>query len=1052
MKKRVLNICAHSALVCLETLAVVAGLVFLVIGFIIWRLLTGPVDISFAKGYIEQALYDPVSGYSVSLEQVVIEWPDLNGPITLDLADANLVKNNNAVLEIADVSLGLSARHLLIGQIEPVSIFLDQPALNLIRTAANTVRLSLDDGGDQPAAMGPHRERTNPLANAIDMLSRPEGYDGPSSPFDNLQTVEIRQAQMVVIDYKLGITWYLSPLDLTFARDDGALMVAANVGFPGGRDQAARLQLDLVHRHGTDRLQANIHVQDFDPHILSRKVEELAFMNDHYLILNGNIELDFDKTFGIHKAALSLSSVNGEIMLDGVYDKSLPFEQLLIDAAYDAQAGTATLSDLSLTARGVTFNVASNATISEQTVSAPVTITIPDLPQDHIAPLWPDVLRGEGAEEWLTEKLSNGRFYDTVARFTVQADQNEDIWAIDIRDITADFGVETMDINYRAPLWPVTKASGIGRFENDELVIKINSGALRDLAVSQGQVKIDKLMADGGSAYVDVALTGPLQSVFHYIEPEPIGMTEDKLDLDVDNVAGQAALDISVSFPTKKDLLADQVKVKVDGTLNEVRLPDIVKTLDLTGGPFAINVADGAASLSGQGRLDGRAIEFEWREYIDPDGKDYASRVKAAILADKGLRDILGIGLDDWIDGSFPVDVTYTQYQGGRAEAAVSADLTPGRLMVDPLDYVKSAGTRGKATCTVLFEGGKVREVRDLDVETPQLELDNGRFIFAVEDGESVLRRGNLPRLIVEENDLAVDLEIGRSDLLKLSVTGAFLDARPFLGDNNEDEDREAPYDGPPLIASVTVDRMRTHPARMVDNAKLYVDLDRTGHVRQFEMDARAGQGDVYVRLKPDERGIMTIRLEADDAGATLRSFGVYENIRGGKLVLYGEAKDPQSNKILFGNVELTDFNVVNAPVLAQLLNAISLFGIQQLLGGEGIYFSRLESEFEWQIDRRGDSYFFEEGRTSGSSLGLTFKGRIVKREDLIRVEGTIVPVSMINEIISGIPLIGDILTGGGGGVIAATYRVEGPIKTPQVTVNPLSALAPGILRTILFE
>jgi hypothetical protein len=34
-----------------------------------------------------------------------------------------------------------------------------------------------------------------------------------------------------------------------------------------------------------------------------------------------------------------------------------------------------------------------------------------------------------------------------------------------------------------------------------------------------------------------------------------------------------------------------------------------------------------------------------------------------------------------------------------------------------------------------------------------------------------------------------------------------------------------------------------------------------------------------------------------------------------------------------------------------------------------------------------------------------------------------------------------------GGGVFAARYSVTGPLKSPQVSVNPLSALTPGFLR-----
>ena len=47
--------------------------------------------------------------------------------------------------------------------------------------------------------------------------------------------------------------------------------------------------------------------------------------------------------------------------------------------------------------------------------------------------------------------------------------------------------------------------------------------------------------------------------------------------------------------------------------------------------------------------------------------------------------------------------------------------------------------------------------------------------------------------------------------------------------------------------------------------------------------------------------------------------------------------------------------------------------------------------------------------------------------------------------------IIGDILTGGDA-LFAATYSMKGPSSNPKITMNPLSVLAPGFLRKILFE
>lgn len=197
----------------------------------------------------------------------------------------------------------------------------------------------------------------------------------------------------------------------------------------------------------------------------------------------------------------------------------------------------------------------------------------------------------------------------------------------------------------------------------------------------------------------------------------------------------------------------------------------------------------------------------------------------------------------------------------------------------------------------------------------------------------------------------------------------------------------------------------------------------------------------------------MTIRLEADDAGATLKAFELYDNVVGGKIVLYGEAVGPAEPYILHGNMELLNFNVVNAPALAHLLNAISLLGLGQVLSGEGLYFSKMEAGFDWFIRPTGDLYVIKDGRTSGSSLGLTFAGSVDKSSHQVELNGTVIPASMLNDIITSIPLIGDILSGGSdGGIFAAAYTMKGPMSNPEISVNPLSVFTPGIFRRIFFE
>ena len=141
MRKHVLNYCSRTTLICIEVLAVLTGLLVLCGGLLVWRLMNGPLDVNFAKTHSKDALHRPESGYSGTLGNVNIEWPDMRGPVMLDLQDITLTKNDQSVVDIGGAGIGLSTRFLMVGRIAPTSIVLDSPNLHLIRTENNNIKL-----------------------------------------------------------------------------------------------------------------------------------------------------------------------------------------------------------------------------------------------------------------------------------------------------------------------------------------------------------------------------------------------------------------------------------------------------------------------------------------------------------------------------------------------------------------------------------------------------------------------------------------------------------------------------------------------------------------------------------------------------------------------------------------------------------------------------------------------------------------------------------------------------------------------------------------------
>ena len=86
-----------------------------------------------------------------------------------------------------------------------------------------------------------------------------------------------------------------------------------------------------------------------------------------------------------------------------------------------------------------------------------------------------------------------------------------------------------------------------------------------------------------------------------------------------------------------------------------------------------------------------------------------------------------------------------------------------------------------------------------------------------------------------------------------------------------------------------------------------------------------------------------------------------------------------------------------------------------------------------------------------GPSVSILMDGYIEAKKQ-ISLRGTLVPATTINRTIASIPLLGNVLVGKktGEGVFGVSFKIKGPPKNPQTTVNPIKTLTPRfIIRTL---
>jgi hypothetical protein len=107
--------------------------------------------------------------------------------------------------------------------------------------------------------------------------------------------------------------------------------------------------------------------------------------------------------------------------------------------------------------------------------------------------------------------------------------------------------------------------------------------------------------------------------------------------------------------------------------------------------------------------------------------------------------------------------------------------------------------------------------------------------------------------------------------------------------------------------------------------------------------------------------------------------------------------------------------------------------------------FSLFEADFRYT---RGVADL-SEAHAVHPSLMLRFDGRIELDPAVADFSGTAIPFESANRLIGKVLVLGGLITGGGKGVLAADFRVRGPLTAPEMSVSPLSALTPTALRDL---
>lgn len=710
---------------------------------------------------------------------------------------------------------------------------------------------------------------------------------------------------------------------------------------------------------------------------------------------------------------------------------------------YRPKTGLLTASEIGVrTGRGELLARASMRFFADMAPSIVFAMDVPSMPVAHVKQLWPTET-APGARAWVIANVFGGTITDSHVRLKVEAGRLGNGVALSGEEVNGRFRVEDARFDITGDLPPVRDAFGTVDFRGNAVDITLDSGTVfmptgRTVAASNGTFGIADAGAHPLIGTMQIDVSGIAPSIIEFASYKPIDAMR-HLRFEPTDFSGDVSGQVWAEIPLQKDVPIESLDWKVSLDYQGLALAEPLDGQQVSEAQGSIVVDPQKAVIEAKARLNGLPATISMTEPLDSAAPGRARDI--TLTLDDAAREKIAPELNEMLSGEINLDVSVEE---GGAQRIV-ADLTKARLQFPWVGWSKGAGVPAKASFVLETDGSSTR-LSDFHLSGKSfavdgdVRLDNGSLARA-EFGKVALNRGdNVALTIVRKG--------GRYDI---AINGKAFDARSVIKLYLSDTDQaEESVEQIPVSLKASVDRVTGFGDEVLSTVS--IDLAGTGtDVGMLTMKAQSSNGGKIAIVNGTDAGGRTVTVESGDAGAVLRFLNIYEYMQGGtiNLALAAQGKGP-----LKGQIDAREFRIVNEPKLRSLVATAPPEGDGRSLNEavrRDIDVSKAHFDRGYAMVEKGDGYLsIDRGILRGPVIGATFRGQLYDTKGNIGIAGTFMPAYGFNRLFAEIPLLGQILGNGRDrGLIGITFKLSGNAKSPQLQVNPISVIAPGIFRSI---
>lgn len=1039
-------------------LALVCILLLLLLG----RLSMGPINLDFLTLDIEIALNSPQVGLSAKIEHTQLVWKEWKRPFEIELVNVHLVKDQNPNwLHIEHVGVSIKFLRLFGGDI----------ALKQLRFYRPHILLERDEKGNFSLGFGetsPNQEYT--FKEIMPLLTL--GESNPSfGKLNDLSKITIIDAHVLLKDDKLNQTWELPKATFTLRRQVGGFRTELTLE---PQERSGALTFEITYRAEDSRVDANV-----DFHHLSFKAlfdnkglalcppsSEITSLDDFLnffqcwdLPLHGKIHLAFVlETFQVVEGSCDVSLSKGTLDLSLAKAFPLPINSGHLSLNFSPHK--IQLNKAALLSDGMLFELSGNLESPTSPLSLTKLLTtgqiltlqgnVEDLLLDHISALWPQDL-ASNAREWITQNLRKGIV--TEAKVNFKGHGEESGFVLD--ELNGTLQGEDAELTYLKGLPPAQNVMAYATFDRKGFDINILSGEINDIKVDEGHVWISDLDTDNESLRLEVKTHGPLSDILDVINHKPLEYASYG-GIDPKKAKGQGNVSLQVNFPLVANLEFKDVNINAKGAFKKVALErEITKeqNAQLSNGELSLDLTQDKMIIKGKGVVNQLPSILTYTHYFK-NPRPYELEILVETTA--SFEDFKRFGFDylEYAKGPTKTKLTYTFESKDKSRLLLNLDIAPATLTFPPLDWKKKSGEAGTINFALVFKDGRLFKMEDLKMSSSPYSLQ-GEIQFEADKSWQII---HLSEFKGPHTQTQVTFKSPQKDHYDVSFHGQSLDIEKFMSYVNDEKNAKdhTPTD---IKLAANVEHLRLGDQKIFENVKASAHLFLQGKEtswKEVSFRAKAGTGTAYkgdmaqvsggivFDIKPESSNSQSLEIRANDAGAFLRNLSIYDDIQGGYITVKATkiAKGPYK-----GIFKLNEFDAHEVPLLARFAALLSPMGMVNLFSERKVVsMDRFECDFELSEDL----VKVQNGVGKSISLGFTVEGNLARKRRLFSLKGNVIPARFLNSILNNIPLIGPLITGGEGeGLFAISYTVKGSFDAPDVSLNPLSAFAPGFIRNL---